>query len=438
MRKQQKAQAGIRQKKSGRAKIKGKAPPAAAKAKNLRAAAAPAKKAAPAPAAQSSGFKSRPARNLAKDSKSLCLKMMKSLQKENPPVLQAVKCSLDNSSYNPRLGYLTPTGKKVSSELNVSSVQKISRSLFLMDILLGNLRSGAVNTKRELYYIAKGIIKGDKFYRPLDFEDQSDSDSIIDFICDMFEVYREEMNCFANDRGGQTYSKNLVVTEYMDDGSKAVVDLSALGTTPFQPKNKPQQFQLRPKKGKIDYCLVVESEGTANTLVANGMTKRRNCIVMGAQGVPSNGVRGWCKTIQDQLKIPIYFYGDLDAYTLQNIYRTLKAGSASSLIRNADFSAPQVRFLGLLPEDVKKHDLYCYEVSEKDPSEARSLKKARDVLSNDPFFRDKKNRRLAGILKWLTREKRRCEQQAVFSINPKNPQVLEEFLVKKIQSGSYI
>ena len=383
-------------------------------------------------------FKNRPAKDIPKRSKDLCLDMLKKLQRKKSPVLQAVKCSLDNSHYDTKKGYLVPKGKKVSSELNVSSVQKISRSLFLMDILLGNLSSGSVNTKREIYYIAKGLIKSDSFYKPLDFEDQSDSDSIIDFICDMFEVYREEMNCFANDRGGQTYSKNLVVTEYLDDGTKAVVDLSALGTTPFQPKNKPQQFQLKPKKGKIDYCLVVESEGTANTLVANGMTKRNNCIIMGAQGVPSNAVRGWCRTIQEQLKTPIYFYGDLDAYTLQNIYRTLKAGSASSLIRNSDFSAPEVHFLGLLPEDVKKYDLYCYEVSNKDLGEARALKKAKDVLKNDPFFQNKKNKKLTQILNWLIKEKRRCEQQSVFSTNPKNPRVLEEFLIEKIKRGSYI
>ena len=383
-------------------------------------------------------FKNRPAKDIPKQSRDMCMGLLKKLQKKRPPILQAVKCSLDNSHYDSKKGYLVPKRKKVSSELNVSSVQKISRSLFLMDILLGNIRSGSVNTKRELYYIAKGLIKSDLFYKPLDFEDQSDSDSIIDFICDMFEVYREEMNCFANDRGGQTYSKNLIVTEYLDDGEKAVVDLSALGTTPFQPKNKPQQFQLKPKKGKIDYCLVVESEGTANTLVANGMTKRNNCIIMGAQGVPSNAVRGWCKTIQDQLKTPIYFYGDLDAYTLQNIYRTLKAGSASSLIRNSDFSAPEVYFLGLLPEDVKKYDLYCYEVSDKEQSEARALKKAKDVLKNDPFFQSKKNKKLAQILNWLIKEKRRCEQQSVFSTNPKNPRVLEEFLIEKIKSGSYI
>ncbi|MDE0518825.1 MAG: DNA topoisomerase VI [Bdellovibrionales bacterium] len=366
----------------------------------------------------------------------VCETMLKDLEKARRPVLSAVKCSLDNSEYDTKKGYLVPKGKKVHSELNVSSVQKISRAIFLLEILLNNLKGGLINTKRELYYICKGLIKSDALYKPLDFDSQNESDSTIDFITDMLEVYREEMNCFANDRGGQTYSKNLIVTETLPDNTKAVVDLSTLGTTPFQPKNKPQQFQLK-KKGRMDFCLVVESEGTANTLVANGMTKRHNCIIMGAQGVPSNAVRGWCQTIQNQLKVPIFFYGDLDAYTLQNIYRTLKAGSAASLIRNADFSAPEVRFLGLLPEDVEKYDLHCYEVSLKDASEMRSIKKARDVLKNDPFFQDKKNKKLAKILKWLIKEKKRCEQQSVFSIDPKNPKVLEEFIINKIKTKSY-
>ncbi len=377
-------------------------------------------------------------KDIPKEAKILCDTMLADLEKAKRPVLEAVKCALDNSFYSPKVGYLTPGNKVVKTELNVSSVQKMARTIFMLEVMLGNIDSGAVNTKRELYYIAKGLVKTNPTYKPMDFDDQPESDAVIDFICDMLEVYREEMNCFANDRGGQTYSKNLVVTETLPDGDTAVVDLSGLGTTPFQPKNKPQQFKLKPKKGKIDFCLVVESEGTANTLVANGMHMRHNCIVMGAQGVPSNGVRGWCKTIQDQLKIPIYFYGDLDAYTLQNIFRTLKAGSAASLIRNSDFSAPEVRFLGVLPEDVKKYDLLCYNVNERDVAEARSLKKAKDALDNDPFFQDKKNKDLADILRWLVKEKKRCEQQAVFSINPKDPQVLEKVIVEKIKKGVYV
>jgi len=377
-------------------------------------------------------------KDIPKEAKALCDEMLSDLEKAKRPVLEAVKCALDNSFYNPKVGFLTPGKKTVKTELNVSSVQKMARTVFLLEILLNNLKSGAVNTKREIYYISKGVVKKDPSKKPLDFDDQPESDSVIDFICDMLQVYREEMNCFANDRGGQTYSKNLVVTETLPDGSKAVVDVGSLGTTPFQPKNKPQTFKLKAKKGKVDFCLVIESEGTANTLVANGMHKRHNCIIIGAQGVPSNGVRGWCKTIQDQLRVPMYFYGDLDAYTLQNIFRTLKAGSAASLIRNSDFSAPDVRFLGVLPEDIAKYDLNFYPVNEKDAAEARSLKKAKDALENDPFFRDKKNSDLADILHWLVKEKKRCEQQAVFSVDPDDPLILEKVIVEKIKKKSYV
>jgi DNA topoisomerase-6 subunit A len=144
------------------------------------------------------------------------------------------------------------------------------------------------------------------------------------------------------------------------------------------------------------------------------------------------------RTIQDQLKIPCYFYGDLDAYTLQNIYRTLKAGSAASLIRNAEFSAPDVKFLGVLPEDVKKYDLHCYSVNEKNEADARSLKKARDTLQNDPFFQDKKNRKLSDILNWLLKNKVRCEQQSVFSVDPKDPIMPEKIIIEKIKKGLFV
>lgn len=370
-------------------------------------------------------------------SKELCNRLLADLEKARRPVLLATKCSLDNAKYNHKVGYLTPGPKKVRTELNVSSVKKMSRAIFLLEVLLRNLEHGAVNTKRELYYIAKGEIKHNPQLKPLDFDDQDESDAIIDFICEMLECYREELNCYANDRGGQSYSQQLIVTETMPGGEKAVIDLSKLGTSPFQPKNRPQNLKLSARK-KIDFCLVVESEGTANTLVANGFTKRHSCILMGAQGVPSNAVRGWSKLIQDQLKVPIYFFGDLDAYTMQNIFRTLKAGSAASLIRNSDFSAPDVRFLGVLPKDIKTYDLNDYPVKENDAQEMRALKKAEDALKNDPFFQDKKNKELSEILHWLLKHKRRCEQQAFFSVNPKDPTMPEKIIIEKIKKGDYV
>ncbi len=367
----------------------------------------------------------------------MCERLLRDLERAKRPVLEATKCTLDNSLYNPKVGYLTPGDKKVQTELNVSSVQKMSRAIFILEILLRNLDVGATNTKREIYYIAKGEIKHNAALKPLDFADQNESDEIIDFICEMLECYREDVNCFANDRGGQTYSQQLVVHETMPDGTKAIIDLSRLGTAPFQPKNRPQDLKLRAKK-KIDFCVIVESEGTANTLVNSGFTKRHSCILLGAQGVPSNAVRGWTKLIQDQLDVPCYFFGDLDAYTMQNIFRTLKAGSAGSLIRNSDFSAPEVRFLGVLPEDIKKYDLPDYAVKENDASESRALKKARDALNNDPFFKDKRNKGVADILKWLIVHKRRCEQQAYFSVNPRDPLMPEKIILDKIKNKNFV
>lgn len=379
-----------------------------------------------------------PARiNVEKLSVEMCEILLRDLERGKRPVLEATKCSLDNSLYNPKVGYLTPGDKKVQTELNVSSVKKMSRTIFILELILRNIESGATNTKRELYYIAKGEIKHNPSLKPLDFEDQNESDEIIDFVCEMMECYREDLNCFANDRGGQTYSQQLVVEETLPDGDKAVIDLSKLGTTPFQPKNRPQSLKLKAKK-KIDFCLIVESEGTANTLVSSGFTKRNNVILLGSQGVPSNAVRGWTHLIQEELAVPIYFFGDLDAYTLQNIFRTLKAGSAASLIRNQDFSAPDVKFLGVLPEDIKKYDLPDYAVKENDATESRALKKARDALENDPFFQDKKNKGLSDILKWLLKNKRRCEQQSFFSVNPKDPLMPEKIILDKIKNRNFV
>ena len=78
------------------------------------------------------------------------------------------------------------------------------------------------------------------------------------------------------------------------------------------------------------------------------------------------------------------------------------------------------------------------EVKENDAQEKRALKKARDVLRNDPFFKSPKNKKLANILTWLISNKKRCEQQSFFSVNGKDPQGCEKIIIEKIKKGWYI
>ena len=39
----------------------------------------------------------------------------------------------------------------------------------MLEILIRNIETGAINTKRELYYISKGEVKNNPKLRPLDF-----------------------------------------------------------------------------------------------------------------------------------------------------------------------------------------------------------------------------------------------------------------------------
>ena len=156
-----------------------------------------------------------------KQALALCETILADLERAKRPKMQATKCALDNTKYNASKGFLVPAGKKVTTELNVSSVKKMSRAIFMLEMLLDNVKSGGVNQKRELYYMCKGLFKQNSRFRPLDFDDQSESDATIDFICDYLECYREELNCFANDRGGQTYCRDLIVKETLPDGAIA-------------------------------------------------------------------------------------------------------------------------------------------------------------------------------------------------------------------------
>ncbi len=92
----------------------------------------------------------------------------------------------------------------------------------------------------------------------------------------------------------------------------------------------------------------------------------------------------------------------------------------------------------MLPEDIKKYDLADYAVRSENPADQRALKKAKDALENDPFFKSKRNSGLAKILKWLLESKRRCEQQAFFMVNPRDYTMPEKILLEKIEAESYV
>jgi DNA topoisomerase-6 subunit A len=367
------------------------------------------------------------------------LQIMDDLDHAKKPVIQSTKEAMDNAVYDKQLGILIPGDKMNSVQLDVSSIKKMTRMLFVARILINNLKSGAVNSAREIYYISKGFIKNNKSLAPLDFKDQSECDAVIAELSAISQAYKEDYNVVSNEKSGLTYSKALLITETLPNGKKVTLDLGMMGTAPYIPKNKPQDLKVEVKKGhKIDFILAIESEGTANTFVSNGFLERNDAIIIALGGQAANSVRGFLHLMQKQLgDIPLYIFTDLDAFSM-TIFRSIKSGAYNSLLRSKSYTSPNARFLGILPSDIKKYDLNYYEVDPKDPTENRALKRAEDLLKNDPFFADKKNKKYRDILTFLFEKRTRVEQQALFSVYPKDPTGPERILLAKIKNGDWI
>jgi DNA topoisomerase-6 subunit A len=139
-------------------------------------------------------------------------------------------------------------------------------------------------------------------------------------------------------------------------------------------------------------------------------------------GVPTRATRRFVRRLSDQCKLPVYAFVDCDPYGISNIYRTLKVGSGNAAHINRFFCVPGARFLGVTPDDIVKYELPTHPLKEVD------VKRAKDALKNDPFFKRHKpwQKALADLLKMGVR----AEQQSLarWGLN----YVIDEYLPAKL------
>jgi DNA topoisomerase-6 subunit A len=120
---------------------------------------------------------------------------------------------------------------------------------------------------------------------------------------------------------------------------------------------------------------------------------------------------------------------DCDPYGISNIYRTLKVGSGNAAHINQFFCVPRAQFLGVTPQDIVDYELPTHPLKDVD------VKRAKDALKNDPFFRMHKPWTKA--MEQLLSMGVRAEQQALarWGLN----YVIDEYLPKKLANpGAFL
>ena len=129
--------------------------------------------------------------------------------------------------------------------------------------------------------------------------------------------------------------------------------------------------------------------------------------------------------MSDTKKIPVFCFVDCDPYGIANIYRTLKVGSGNAAHINRFFCVPQAKFLGVTPQDILDYDLQ----DATHTLQPVDIKRAKDALKNDPFF--KSHKPWIGAINKLLKMGVRAEQQALAKHGLNF--VIEEYLPRKLK-----
>jgi DNA topoisomerase-6 subunit A len=336
------------------------------------------------------------------------------IRKGTTPNLSLPVRALSNVSYDEKRGYFEIGRQKKVRTLSVNTVKNFAQTLRMMSLSKDLVEANDFATKREAYYISKN-------WDEAKFDEQIESDTVMDDIEALFSVdaiNREQLRFYPEEHSGSV-SGPLIVIDRDSTGRVARIDCSSFGSGAYSVPSSVEELEF---ETTADFVLLIETGGMFQRLQSHRFWERANCILVDMGGVPTRAVRRFVRRLADEQGLAVYAFVDCDPYGIANIYRTIKVGSGSSAHINRFFCVPTAKFLGVTPQDIIDYELPTHQLKEVD------IKRARDALKNDPFFKGQPKWRKA--LEQLIRMGVRAEQQALamWGLN----YVIDEYLPRKL------
>jgi DNA topoisomerase-6 subunit A len=334
------------------------------------------------------------------------------IQRKSKPTLSFPLRALSNVSYHPKKGFFELRGKKKTRTLTVATVKTFAQTLRMMSTAKGLVQDDEIMTKREAYYVSKN-------WDEARFDEQPESDTVIDDIEALFEVNREQLGFIPEEKGGEIAGKLVVIDRESDTGKELRIDCTRFGSGAYSIPISVEHLKF---ETKAKFILAIETAGMFQRLVKHGYWRKANCILVSMGGVPTRACRRFIRRLADERKLPVYAFVDCDPYGMFNIYRTLKVGSGNAAHINRYFCVPNATFLGVTPQDIVDYRLPTHPLKDVD------IKRAKDALKNDPFVKHYKPWQNA--IQQLLDMGVRAEQQA-FAVHDLN-YVIHDYLPEKL------
>ncbi|HLY12277.1 MAG TPA: DNA topoisomerase IV subunit A [Planctomycetota bacterium] len=273
--------------------------------------------------------------------------VLEAAKKKKDPEFQIPVRALSNVEFNTKKRIIemksATTGR---SFFNLGMAKKFMQTMLVADALAELQRADCTTSLREIYYRTKHTLRDSSENT---FDDQNESDPVIEDLEVTLEALREELHVSAEGRGSIVGNITLV-----DDGDS--IDCTKAGKSGHTVPSIVEEPGIKIKKCTADFVLLIEKSTQFNRLSEDKFWKKHNCILLTGNGQPPRGVRRLTRRIHDEWKKPVYVLVDNDPWGYY-IYSVVKQGSINLAFESQRMAIPDAKFIGLSSFDPEKHKM---------------------------------------------------------------------------------
>jgi len=293
------------------------------------------------------------------------------------PYLEIPIRALSNVSFDPKRRIIEMgDAKQTRNFFSLGQAKKFMQSMLIAKFCNELALAGKTASIRQAYYSSKHTIAGTS---EKTFNDQSESDPIIEDLEVALDSLREELHIYASNRGALVGP--LV---FVDSGD--TIDASRLGSGGYSIPSIVEPEVIQFKKCDAKFVLHVEKDTVWRRFVEDKFAVKHKCILIHGGGQPPRGVRRLLNRFHQELKLPVYCLLDNDPWGYY-IYSVVKQGSINLAYESKRMAVPDAKFLGVSSFDYERCGLTD---DVKIALDKTDISRAKQIIKY-PWFKDKKH-----------------------------------------------
>ena len=295
---------------------------------------------------------------------------------QREPSIEIPIRSVSNMKYNAKKRILEMGSSTQQRELfNVGQARKFMQMLLVSKGCRDLIEAEKTLSLRGMYYMSLHTIEGTS---EKTFNEQTESDGILEDLEVTIDGLREELHVFAKKRG--TMVGNITIVDNGDE-----IDCRRMGTGGYAIPSICEPSVIQFKDCNADFILHVEKDTVWSRFNEDRFWEKHNCILTEGSGQPPRGVRRLLHRMHKELGIPVYCLLDCDPWG-HYIYSVIKQGSINLAFESQRMAIPDAKFIGIRAEDYDR----CKLTSDvKIALNDRDITRAKQIMEY-PWFADKR------------------------------------------------